>query len=74
MKYPDYVIVDTQDGTMFGKDAYGHLWTEGTAFEFTEKRNRELKVPTYKVYGLTEVDLTDRQQHYDGDGSFADNH
>lgn len=82
MKYPDYVVVDTQDGMMFGKDAYGHLWNISTAVDFINIRNRELKVPTYKLYALTEVTEEDiisaaeqqNESRYGGDGHFADNH
>jgi hypothetical protein len=82
MVYPDYVVVDTQDGTMFGKDAYNHPWTIETAVQFINTRNGELKVPTYKLYWLLEVtqeeidSVAERQaeSRYGGDGSFADNH
>ena len=82
MRYPDYVVVDTQDGMMFGKDGYGQLWSIGSAVDFIDTRNRELKVPTYKLYSLTEVteeDITNAaeqqaESRYGGDGTFADNH
>lgn len=82
MKYPDYVVVDTQDGTMFGKDAYGQLWQLGSAVGFINVRNNELKVPTYKIYSLTEVTDEDianaaeqqQESRYGGDGHFAGNH
>ena len=82
MRYPNYVVVDTQDGTMFGKDKYGELWQLGTAVEFTEVRNNELKVPTYTIYTLTEMTADDlisaaeqqQESRYGGDGHFAGNH
>lgn len=82
MRYPDYVVVDTQDGMMFGKDQYGQLWQLGSAVDFINVRNNELKVPTYKIYSLTEVteeDITNAaeqqaENRYGGDGHFAGNH
>lgn len=82
MIYPDYVVVDVQDGTMFGRDKYGKPWQLGTAVEFTEVRNNELKTPTYKIYTLTEMTADDlinaseqqAESRYGGDGHFADNH
>jgi hypothetical protein len=82
MRDPDYVVVDTQDGMMFGRDQYGQLWSIGSAVDFIDIRNRELKVPTYKLYSLTEVteeDITNAaeqqaESRYGGDGTFADNH
>jgi len=55
---------------------------ELTAVEFTEVRNNELKVPTYKIYTLTEMTADDlisaaeqqQESRYGGDGHFADNH
>lgn len=82
MRYPEYVAVDTQDGMVFGRDQYGELWQLGTIADFVDIRNRELKVPTYKIYKLTEVtdeDITSaaeqqQESNYGGDGAFADNH
>lgn len=76
------MVVDTQDGMMFGKDQYGQLWQLGSAVDFINVRNNELKVPTYKIYSLTEVteeDITNaaeqqQESRYGGDGHFADNH
>lgn len=82
MRYPEYVAVDTQDGMVFGRDQYGDLWRLGTVYDFVNIRNRELKVPTYKIYRLTEVTEDDiiaeaeqaAESRYGGDGHFADNH
>jgi len=75
-------VVDVQDGMMFGRDQYGHQWQLGTAVDFRDTRNRELKVPTYKIYSLTEVTEEDiisaaeqqAESRYGGDGHFAGNH
>jgi hypothetical protein len=67
---------------VFGRDQYGDLWRLGTVYDFVNIRNRELKVPTYKIYRLTEVTEDDiiaeaeqaAESRYGGDGHFADNH
>lgn len=82
MRYPEYVAVDTQDGMVFGRDQYGDLWQLGSVAEFVDIRNRELKIPTYKIYQLTEVTEEDiinaaeqqNESRYGGDGHFAENH
>jgi hypothetical protein len=82
MVYPDYVVVDVQDGFMFGRDEHSRPWTLETAVTFIDRRNHALKVPTYTLYRLTqvtqeEIDSAAEQQaesRYGGDGSFADNH
>ena len=82
MIYPDYVVVDVQDGAVFGKDQYNRPWDLGMAVDFMERRNSELKVPTYKLYKLTEMTADDlisaaeqqQESRYGGDGHFAGNH
>jgi hypothetical protein len=51
---PEFVVVDTADGYLFFRDFDGKPFTEGAAFEFTDVRNYEQKIPTYKVFQLTE--------------------
>jgi hypothetical protein len=51
---PTHIVVDTQDGFVFSKDADGVLFTESIAWSFANKRNLERKAEfrTYQVFEL----------------------
>lgn len=50
---PGAIVVDTTHAYVFSAPESGIPFITETAREFRDKRNADLKVPTYKVYTLT---------------------
>jgi gentisate 1,2-dioxygenase len=53
---PEAIVVDTTDAYVFSAPGSGIPFSTETAREFRDKRNAEIKVPTYKVYRLELVE------------------
>lgn len=49
-----HVAVDTRDGMVLWAGSNGELFDRATAEAFVALRNAEMKVPTYRVFALTE--------------------
>lgn len=58
MKFPTHVAVDTRDGYVFYRGQDGELFNSDSARKFADKRNAELKQPTYYVFGLVPTRLS----------------
>jgi len=53
-KVPTHVVVDTADGAVISHDFSGRSFSAETAALFAEAVNAANKVPSYKVFALTE--------------------
>jgi hypothetical protein len=53
-KVASHVAVDTRDGMVIWAGSDGALFTRATAVAFVWRRNAEMKVPSYRVFALTE--------------------